>query len=98
MDEHLHMADFTPWLNHVFAINFSGAGDYPARLTEVKEINSFTTIQRKPFSIVFRTDQKTEYFQQAICILRHPEKGDLPLFLVPIGFDGVGMRYEAIFA
>jgi hypothetical protein len=34
---------------------------------------------------------------QRIYRLRHPVMGELDLFLVPIGPDGEGMRYEAVF-
>ena len=98
MSDLLHASDFAPLLNQVFPIRFTNEVTLPAELIQVNEVSSFTPVERKPFSIVFRTEQKTEYYEQTICILQHPEKGEIHLFLVPIGLDGQGMRYEAVFA
>jgi hypothetical protein len=94
----LHVADFSPWLNQTFSIRFTQEVTLPAELIQVNEVDGFSPIERKPFSIVFRTEQKKDYYEQAICILQHPEKGELALFLVPLGLDSQGMRYEAVFS
>jgi hypothetical protein len=52
-------------------------------------------IGRVPFSLLFHADPGTAVSQQT-CILRHPELGELALFLVPLGPDEVGPRYEAV--
>lgn len=52
---------------------------------------------REPFSLVFRGPAEPA-LAQAIQPLRHPRLGTLALFLVPIGADGDGRRYEAVFA
>ncbi len=96
--ELLYIIDFEPYVNQSFQIRFPDGITLPAELIKATEVNSFSPIERKPFSIIFRTAQKTEYYQQAICTLHHPEKGELPLFLVPIGFDNQGMKYEAVFS
>ena len=70
----------------------------PVELVQVRLVETYTTLERKPFAIVVKTDQKTHYFHQTITVLEHPEKGDLLIFFVPIGFDGTGVLYEAIFA
>lgn len=98
MTELLHNTDFEPWLQTTFRLTFTPAHFMDAVLEEVNLLNGFTPVDRKPFSIIFRSQQKTEYFSQAMCILEHPEKGEIPIFLVPMGFDGEGMRYEAIFS
>jgi hypothetical protein len=52
--------------------------------------------RRAPFSIVFRgplepvLPQRTYGFE-------HDELGSFELFIVPIGPDGAGMQYEAVF-
>ena len=51
---------------------------------------------REPFSVVFRAPA-TPVLAQMIRRLEHPELGAFELFLVPIGPDDVGMRYEAVF-
>lgn len=98
MLDQLQASDFSPLLNQTLTLRFSPEVSLPAELLQVRETESFTPIERKPFVIVVRTDQKTHYYEQTICVLEHPEKGDLALFFVPVGFDGQGMLYEAVFA
>jgi hypothetical protein len=52
--------------------------------------------KREPFSLIFRGPLQP-YYPQQIYPLTHGKLGQLELFLVPIGSDGTGMRYEAIF-
>lgn len=52
--------------------------------------------EREPFSLVFR-GAKEEVLPQRIYRLEHEALGSLDIFLVPIGPDGEGMRYEAVF-
>ncbi len=98
MLDQLQSSDFAPLLNQTLTLRFGPEVSLPAELVQVSEVESYTPLGRKPFSIVVRTDQKTQYYEQTICVLEHPEKGDLSLFFVPIGFDGQGMLYEAVFA
>ncbi|MEO6039225.1 MAG: hypothetical protein ABIQ93_12500 [Saprospiraceae bacterium] len=98
MLDQLQISDFSPWLNQPLTIRFTPEVSLPAHLIQVREVESYSPLSRQPFAIVVRTDQKTHYFQQAICVLEHPEKGDLPLFFVPIGHDAQGVLYEAVFA
>jgi hypothetical protein len=53
--------------------------------------------ERVPFSLVFR-GPTGPVVPQGTHRLRHGEVGELDLFLVPIGPDSEGMRYEAVFA
>ena len=52
--------------------------------------------QRRPFSLVFRGPREPVLGQRTYT-LEHPEMNVLDLFLVAIGPDRDGMRYEAIF-
>ena len=45
-----------------------------------------------------RSEQKTQYYEQTTFTLEHPDKGNLDVFFVPVGFDGEGVLYEAIFS
>lgn len=90
--------DFSKFLNQSFNIKFGENAILPAELIEAKELNGYSPLQRKPFLIVFRTQQKNEYYQQATFIVEHPEKGAIPIFLSPKGLDSVGMKYEAVFS
>jgi len=51
---------------------------------------------REPFSLQFRA-AFAQVLPQAIYPLRHERLGTLEIFLVPIGRDGDGVRYEAVF-
>ena len=51
---------------------------------------------RAPFSIVF-LGPRDPILPQRIYRLEHDELGTLDLFLVPIGRDDAGVRYEAVF-
>jgi hypothetical protein len=53
--------------------------------------------RREPFSVVFRGPQEP-LLAQRIYQLRHEEMGVLEVFLVPIGPDADGQRYELIFS
>ncbi len=52
--------------------------------------------RRQPFSIVFRGPGEI-LLPQRIYRMEHEEIGTFDLFLVPIGPDEKGLRYEAIF-
>jgi hypothetical protein len=51
---------------------------------------------RAPFSLVF-LGPRDPVLPQRIYRLEHEELGTLDLFLVPIGRDDAGVRYEAVF-
>jgi hypothetical protein len=53
--------------------------------------------ERLQFSLFFR-GRTAPLLPQATYSLSHPELGELDLFLVPIGADDDGVRYEAAFA
>jgi hypothetical protein len=52
--------------------------------------------RRTPFSVVF-LGPRDPVLPQRIYRLDHEELGTLDLFLVPIGRDEEGVRYEAVF-
>jgi hypothetical protein len=52
-------------------------------------------IGRVPFSLLFHAEPGAAAPQQ-IFELRHPALGSFSLFLVPLGPDDQGMRYEAV--
>lgn len=93
----LTAADFEPWLHQTMAIRFTPEVTLYATLTEVKRLGGSTDAFPRPFSLVLTTAQKNEYYPQATFLVVHPEKGELPVFLVPLGLDEHGMRYEAVF-
>lgn len=64
--------------------------------TELDERSSAQAGRRRPFSIVFRGPGDL-LFPQRIYRIEHGQIGSFELFLVPIGPDEKGLRYEAIF-
>ena len=53
--------------------------------------------ERRQFSLLFR-GPVDPFLPQRTYRLEHAELGALDVFLVPIGPDSEGMRYEAVFA
>lgn len=96
--ENLSYNDFKGYLNQKFNIKFEQTITLQAELIVAAEFNNYSPLERKPFSIILRTEQKNEYYPQKIFIVEHPEKGELPIFLSPKGFDAKGMMYEAVFS
>lgn len=52
-------------------------------------------VRRHAFSLLFHARRDVVVPQQ-ICRLRNARLGEFPLFLVPLGPDARGMRYEAV--
>ena len=52
-------------------------------------------VGRVPFSLLFHAPAGTDAPQQTFA-LRHAELGELELFMVPLGPDELGARYEAV--
>jgi hypothetical protein len=71
----------------------------PLRL-ELVEATAFARAsvgaRRTPFSLLFRGPQQP-VLPQRIYPLEHDRLGRLEIFLVPLGPEGEGMRYEAVF-
>lgn len=67
-------------------------------LIEVKAINSQTLEhgQNEPFALLFQTSGDT-IFEQNTYMVKNKELDEIPLFLVPVGADENGVRYEAVF-
>lgn len=91
-------ADFKLLINQNLDIQFEPESILSAELIEISEFNGYSPLERKPFSIVFRTKQKTEYYRESTYSVEHPQIGTIPMFLSPKGFDAEGMRYEAVFS
>ena len=84
--------------NKTFEISFDPKQATACELIEVKGINSHTLKegQVEPFSLVFQTTDKT-IFEQNTYMVKNKELDETQLFLVPIGSDENGVRYEAVF-
>lgn len=89
---------FSPHLNTTFRVNLEGARDVELKLVEVKgypaKSEEHTAMER--FSLVFTGPLDCLLPQQTYQV-KHELMGDFDIFLVPIGRDEGGFRYEAIF-
>lgn len=90
--------DFEGCLKQRFTIELEDAGALEVELFEVDTRAHFDpqVQSRQPFALLFR-GQREPLLPQRLYRMRHPRLGEMELFLVPIGPDREGMRYEAIF-
>jgi hypothetical protein len=93
---------FAEHLATVFRLQ-TGGEPLPLELVEVQRAsyagNPATVSpagRREPFHLLFR-GPRSPYAPQGTHRLEHDQLGTLDLFLVPLGPDAAGMRYEAIF-
>jgi hypothetical protein len=84
--------------NKKFDIYFQPEEKHICELIEVKGLggHSNDSGQKESFSLVFQSSHHVIFEQNAVKVC-HPELHENLLFLVPIGADDKGVRYEAIF-
>ena len=80
-----------------FRLTVDDSNGFDTELIEISEAEAGPGASRAPFSLVFRGPREI-VLPQRIYALEHAELGRFEIFLVPIGPDEVGMRYEAVFA
>lgn len=97
MLEELTYSDFFKRVGEEFHVG-TGAVAVGLVLSEVTDLArpENPSPRRKPFSLIFRGPFRPQLVQR-IWPLEHAELGTLEIFLVPIGPDAEGMRYEAVF-
>ena len=93
----LTFEDFSPHLDSTFAVDL-GESSVDLTLTEAEKqpVRPFPGMAREPFSLTFRSDTQAVLPQQ-MYTLSHPAMGAVEIFLVPIGRDPAGVRYQAIY-
>jgi hypothetical protein len=93
----LTRADFAACLQQGFRVALDGAS-LELELVGADPLGSGDAApgRRRPFSLVFR-GPAAPVLPQRIYRLENAALGALELFLVPIGRDTEGLRYEAIF-
>ena len=102
MAETLTVDDFAGHLDEPFAIDlgtdFPGLEPLVLTLIMAKPIETSQDLgeRRAPFSLVFRGPGEP-VLAQRLYALDNETLGRLEIFLVPIGPDDEGMRYEAVF-
>ena len=92
---------FAPLVGERFVLH-DDAGQLELELIEARTIDPDASPQeagsvRTPFAIVFRGPPEP-VLSQGIRRLQHEALGVLEIFIVPVGRDASGVRYEAIFA
>jgi hypothetical protein len=91
----LTAAAFQPLQHDSFMVAPGETAAFAVELVEVAE-RARQDQARAPFSLIFRGGPDPP-LPQRIYRVHHHELGALDLFLVPIGRDEVGQRYEAVF-
>jgi hypothetical protein len=74
----------------------SGGRQYSVTVTEVRIFTPHSERPEPPFSVVLHAAREV-VLPQGIYRLHHPTLNALDLFIVPIGPDARGMRYEIVF-
>jgi hypothetical protein len=92
MESFSRLLEDQPWFESIG----DDGGRVRLRLIEVCAMKSYPGQESTPFSIVLRGPSEP-VIAQRIFALTHVSLGTLDLFLVPIGPDEQGMRYEAVF-
>jgi hypothetical protein len=92
MAERLTIQDFVPHLHTRF-----GVPQLDGCELELTEANDLSNARLEQFSLIF-TGIATPLLEQRIYKLTHPQMGECDLFLVPLGPDAAGMRYQAAFS
>ncbi|GAA3830705.1 DUF6916 family protein [Nocardioides panacisoli] len=98
----LTYADFTGLVGEVFTLALPDGRKVPLTVEEVSALGRDggagpDGTPREQFSVVF-LGPSDPLLGQGTQELSHGALGDLALFLVPIGADADGVRYEAVFA
>lgn len=98
----LNAAAFAEHLATVFRLQ-TGDQPLPLELIEVRRATHADdpaaicpTGRGEPFNLLFR-GPRSPYVKQGLCRLEHDSMGTLEIFLVALGPDSAGMRYEAVF-
>lgn len=92
---------FQPYVNDAFRIGLDEGAAVEAKLLEAVAVGAPPAADngvtdRQAFSLVFHLPE-VGYMEQQIFNVQHDTLGELALFLVPVGQDQRGMRYEAMF-
>lgn len=97
MLETLTDASFSPHVGTTCRLHAApGAPSVDLVIAEVQVYKWGAPGHRAPFSVFFRGPADRP-LQQKIYRLEHDQLGTLDLFLVPLGPDAGGQRYEAVF-
>jgi hypothetical protein len=94
VSENLTKEAFTENLNTKFRVPLGESGAAELELVEV--VGNVSTPVQEQFSVFFRGPLDL-FFPQHIYHLEHERMGEMDIFIVPIGKEKDGFRYEAVF-
>jgi hypothetical protein len=92
MHQQLTVDDFAPHLHTRFRVLEPEGFEL-----ELAEVEDRSNAQLEQFSLVF-TGAPSPWLPQGVYRLAHPQMQECELFLVPVGPDAAGMRYQAVFS
>ena len=97
MSDEFTLDRFLPHVGEVFHVRQEPL-EVPILLSEITRLaNDGSRVRRRePFSLVFHAPAGTRLEQQ-IYVIEKPGMEPFECFLVPIGPDGFGMRFEAVY-
>ena len=98
MIERLSAEDFEPFKGQPLDLELPSGERLPLTLAEISPLSEATRASqhRAPFRLIL-VDPGFRVAPQRTYPLHHPTQGPIELFIVPIGPDPTGMRYEVIF-
>ena len=79
-----------------FRVDVGSGGATEFELVEVRALRPSTDANGRPFSLLFR-GPASPVLPQKMYPMEHDRLGVLSIFVVPVGQDATGVRYEAIF-
>jgi hypothetical protein len=94
--DRLTREDFLPRVGETFRVAESGIDLVLTEAAGFSTPGAVAGPRKAPFSLLFR-GPKQPILPQRIWALENETLGRLEIFLVPIGPDAGGMRYEAVF-
>jgi hypothetical protein len=99
--DRLTATSFAPAVGDAFALDAGEAGRIELQLVDTRLHDPAAPAEdasgaRAPFTLEFRGPPEP-VLPQRIYGLEHPSFGTLEIFIVPIGRDEAGTRYEAVF-
>ena len=98
----LKFSDFEPLLNQTFQIEYGNGEMLPVTLAEVAPGKNPSSNDENgepyyPFSLTFQSSI-TDYLPQATYRIGHDQLGTHDIFIVPLGANAQGIRYQAVFS
>jgi hypothetical protein len=94
--ENFEASTFSERTGETFRLRYDDGAALDVELVSVTVGASGAPHSRAPFSLIFRGALEP-VLPQRIYRFEHDELGSFELFIVPIGPDGAGMQYQAVF-